>query len=158
MELACCFGGFSFPFGASVTFRIQVSSWSFFLSGLSQREIEIVIDKFGFFLAKEGELTSMITSDFHHFVNYGFKNVRRCFEGISYRDRIHKAILTYFNILGVEMFLARVDLVIIDLSSKILVHFPGFLDLSEPLVTPSSVCIILCQGHLENADSFGSST
>ena len=100
----------------------------------------------------------MITSDFHHFVNYGFKNVRRCFEGISYRDRIHKAILTCFNILGVEMFLARLDLVIIDLSSKILVHFPGFLNLSEPLVTPSSVCIILCQGHLENADTFGSST
>ena len=84
--------------------------------------------------------------------------MRRRFEGISYRDRIHKAILTYFNILGVEMFLARVDLVFIDLSSKILVHFPGFLDLSEPLVTLSSVCIILCQGHLENADSSGSST
>ena len=100
----------------------------------------------------------MITSDLHHFINYGFKNVRRRFKGISYRDRIHKAILSYFNILGVEMFLARVELVIIDLSSKILLHFPGFLNLSELLVTPSSVCIIFCQGHLENADSFGSST
>ena len=35
----------------------------------------------------------MITSDLHHFVNYSFKNVRRRFECISYRDRIH--IVTY---------------------------------------------------------------
>ena len=32
-------------------------------------------------------------------------------------------------------------------SYKILVHFPGFLNLSKPLVTPSSVFIILCRGH-----------
>ena len=61
----------------------------------------------------------------------------------SNSERIHNAILTYFNFLGVEMLLARADLVIIDLSYKI----PGFLNLSESLVTPSSVCIILCRGY-----------
>ena len=66
--------------------------------------------------------------------------MRRRFEGIRYRDRIHKAIHTYFNILRVEMFLERVDLVFIDLSSTILVHFPGFLNLSEPLVTSHLLC------------------
>ena len=34
-------------------------------------------------------------------------------------------------------------------------RFPWFFQLPQPLVTPSSVCIILRQRHLENSDTFG---
>ena len=56
------------------------------------------------------------------------------------------------------MLLASIDFVFIDLPSKIFVHFPRFLEYSNPLITPSLVFIILRRGQLKNPDSFTSTT
>ena len=56
------------------------------------------------------------------------------------------------------MLFASIDFVFIDFSSKIFVHFPRFLEFSNPFITPSLMFIILHRGQLKNPDSFSSTT
>lgn len=69
----------------------------------------------------------------------------------------NKAILTYFNIVGFEMFLANVHFVVFDLLPEILVDFACFRYLSETVVAPSSMSLVFRDRQLKNSDSLGSS-
>lgn len=71
--------------------------------------------------------------------------------------KAHKALLTYFNILRFEMFLAGRYLVLY-LPSEIRSHFSCFRDLSKPFASPFRLRFILRWRQLPNADSLGSPT
>ena len=66
---------------------------------------------------------------------------------------MHAAIcflLAYFNVLGVEMFLTRVDSIIRYLISEILFQYSGFRDLWQPCFSPFTVVFVACNGQLKD--------
>ena len=68
------------------------------------------------------------------------------------------AVLTYFEIFYIEVFFTGKHLVVFDPFSKFMVHLTRLCDLTQPIVPPFLVCLVLRRGQLPNADSFRSST
>lgn len=68
------------------------------------------------------------------------------------------AVLTYFEIFNVEVFFTGKHLVIFDPFSKFMVDLTRLCDLTQPIVPPFLVCLVLRRGQLPNTDPFRSST
>ena len=68
------------------------------------------------------------------------------------------AVLTCFEIFYVEVFFAGKHFVVFDPFSKFMVDLTRLCDLTQPIVPPFLVCLVLRRGQLPNTDPFRSST